>query len=206
MHPRVLSSKAWQVLRELDHRGLLKNGVLAGGTGLAMQIGHRFSEHLDLYLAEDFDPDGLLLELSNAGSVQVQDRSRSTLHVLLEGLRLSYLKSQAPFLFDPTPYRGLSVADVRDIALMKLVAVGGRGSRKDFVDLYFYFKLFGGLDTLLPLLQKKYAGIHYNEYHILKSMVYFEDAEHEPMPAMIKKVSWKDIKEKMVEEVRRVEV
>jgi hypothetical protein len=206
MHPRVLGSEAWQVIKELDRRGLMQHWILAGGTGLALQVGHRYSEHLDLFLTEDFDSDRLLHVLSEAGTVHVHDRGRSTLNVLLEGLRLSYLKSQAAFLFDPIAYRGLFIADARDIALMKLVAAGGRGSRKDFVDLYFYFTMFGGLDSILPLLRKRYAGIHYNEYHVLKSLVYFEDAECEPMPHMIKKVHWKDIKEKMIEEVRRVEI
>ena len=206
MHPRVLSSEAWLVIKELERHGLMQNWILAGGTGLALQVGHRYSEYLDLFLTGDFDTDPLLHALSGVGEVHVQDRGRSTLHVLLGGLRLSYLKNQAAFLFDPTPYRGLSIADARDIALMKLVAVGGRGSRKDFVDLYFHFTLFGGLGSILPLMRKRYSGIHYNEYHLLKSLVYFEDAESEPMPEMIKKVLWKDVKEKMIEEVRGVDI
>ena len=68
---------------------------------------------------------------------------------------------------------------------MKVVAIGGRGSRKDFVDLYFYLRGAGGLDSMFTLLRRRFTEVDYNEYHLLKSLVFFEDAETEPMPMLI---------------------
>ena len=96
------------------------------------------------------------------------------------------------------------MADARDIAVMKIVAIGGQGSRKDFVDLYFYLHGAGGLDSLFTLLRRRFTDIDFNEYHLLKSLVYFEDAETEPMPNLIRDVSWEEIKRAIVAEVKRV--
>lgn len=176
--------------------------TLAGGTGLALQLGHRYSEDLDFFRVEPFEPERLLRDLSHLGSVAVQSRAADTLHVSLDGLRISFLTAEAPFLFPGTSYRGLTIADPRDIAVMKIVAIGGRGSRKDFVDLHFYLRAGGGLESVFSLLRRRFVGIDYNEYHLLKSLVYFDDAESEPMPRMIESVSWETIKQAFVDAVK----
>ena len=87
---------------------------------------------------------------------------------------------------------------------MKLVAIGGRGSRKDFVDLYFYLRGAGGLDSVFTLLRRRFTEVDYNAYHLLKSLVFFEDAEPEPMPMLTRDVSWITIKRVIVAEVKRI--
>lgn len=94
--------------------------------------------------------------------------------------------------------------DPRDIAVMKLVTVGGRGSRKDFVDLYFYLRGGTTMESVFTLLRRRFVDVDYNEYHLLKSLVFFEDAEAEPMPQMIREVEWKEVKDRLRAEVRRL--
>jgi hypothetical protein len=204
MHPRVLSREAWTTVRRLAAEGILESWTLAGGTALALQIGHRYSDDLDFFRPEGFDPERLSGELSVIGRVKIQSRSADTLHAVLAGLRLSFLRAQAPLLFPGIAYRGLTLADPRDIAVMKLVAIGGRGSRRDFVDLYFYLIGGGDLEGLFALLRRRFSEVDHNEYHLLKSLVYFADAESEPMPRMIRRVDWNTIKRTMAEEVRRL--
>jgi hypothetical protein len=204
MHPKVLSASAWAVVRRLVAAGHLRGWTLAGGTGLALQIGHRRSADLDFFRAGGFDPEDLIRALSELGTLAVQGRARGTLHCTLGGVRLTFLEAQAPFLFAGTPYRGLLIADPRDIAVMKLIAIGGRGSRKDFVDLYFYLRGGGDVGALLELARRRFSGVDYNEYHLLKSLVYFEDAEAEPMPRMIRRASWPEIRKAIICEVTRL--
>jgi hypothetical protein len=204
MHPKVLSAKAWETVRTLSRGGWLDPWILAGGTGLALHLGHRYSEDLNLFGYEPFDPAGLAEALSALGPVRVQQRSADTLHLELDGLRISFLGAQTPFLFGGTAYRGLSVADPRDIAIMKVIAIGGRGSRKDFVDLFFYLKGRGTLEGVLSLLSQRFQGVDHNTYHLLKSLVYFVDAEEEPMPEMIRWAEWDTVKKFLIEEVRRL--
>lgn len=204
MIPGVLRPEGWTVVRKLVAAGQLEGWTLAGGTGLALQLGHRLSDDLDFFRAGTFDPGATLESLAKLGRTRIQSRTAGTLHATLDGFRVSFLAAEAPLLHAGTAYRGITLADPRDIAVMKVVAIGGRGSRKDFVD--FFFLLRGGLtlDTILDLTRRRFASIDYNEYHLVRSLVWFEDAETEPMPRLIRKVGWKDIKAAIVAEVRRL--
>jgi hypothetical protein len=104
-------------------------------------------------------------------------------------------------LFSGADYRGLTIADPRDIAVMKVIAIGGRGSRKDFVDLYFLLQSGCDLAGILELVRQRFTRIDYNSYHLLKSLVYFADAEREPMPEMIRPAPWERIKKTIIEQV-----
>ena len=203
MHPKVLSAGAWTLVRKLVAKQLNAGWVLAGGTGLALQLGHRVSEDLDFFRAERFAPEQLALDLTAVGTLAVQDRSEGTLHAVLAGIRVSFLHAQAPLLFSGTDYRGLVIADPRDIAVMKVVAIGGRGSRKDFVDLFFFLRSGGSLEAIFEMIGRRFAAIDFNEYHLSRSLTFFEDAETEPMPRMLRRVEWSEIKETIVAEVRR---
>jgi hypothetical protein len=204
VHPKVLSAEAWKTVRSLAGGGWLDSWVLAGGTGLALHLGHRYSEDLDLFRGQPFDPAELAQSLSRIGRVRVQQIAEDTLHLELSSLRVSFLRTQAPLLFPGTSYRRLTVADPRDIAVMKVIAIGGRGSRKDFVDLFFYLKSGGTLAGVLSLVDQRYHEVDFNSYHLLKSLVYFRDAEEEPMPQMIKPLAWDAVKELLIAEVRRL--
>lgn len=202
MHPKVVSAEGWKTVRKLVAQGWSDRFTLAGGTALALHLGHRYSEDLDFFEPNPFDPSEILRRLTDIGHVVVQSRSSETLHALVDELRLSFLRAQAPLLYPGIEYRGLSVADPRDIAVMKLIAIGGRGSRKDFVDLYFYFRSGTTLGTVFELLKRRFTEVDYNEYHLLKSVVFFDDAENEPMPQMIRDVEWDEVKERLRSEVR----
>jgi len=204
MHPKVLPPEAWTVVRALVREGLTMGWTLAGGTGLALQLGHRLSEDLDLFRAAPFQPEDLAIALTRAGTVRVQARSAGTLHASIEGLRVSFLSAQAPLLFPGTAYRGLLLADPRDIAVMKVIAIGGRGSRKDFIDLFFYLRSGGSLEAVFEMVHRRFAAIDFNEYHLLRSLTFFADAETEPIPRMLRRVAWRDVKQVIISEVRRL--
>jgi hypothetical protein len=204
MHPKVLGAEASRLARRLNGAGALAGWTLAGGTGLALQLGHRRSDDLDFFRAGDFDVDATLAGLGGIASVAVQSRTAGTIHALLGGVRVSFLSAEAPLLFPGTPYRGLVVADSRDIAVMEVVAIGGRGARKDFVDLYFYLRSGGSLEDVFAMLRKRFARVDFNEYHLLRSLAYFDDAETEPMPRMLRRVAWREIRKAIEGEVRRL--
>lgn len=204
MHPKVLSRDAWRVVQRLVRAGHLGGWTLAGGTGLALQLGHRYSEDLDFFRLEPFDPSRLAEQLSSTGPLVIHGSARGTLHGALDGVRLSFLQSEAPLLFPGTPYRRLMIADPRDIAVMKVIAIASRGSRKDFIDLFVYLETGGTLESVLTLVQRRFPAVDYNEYHLLKSLVYFTDAKEEPMPRMIRDLSWNTVKAAITAEVQRV--
>jgi hypothetical protein len=75
---------------------------------------------------------------------------------------------------------------------MKLSAIASRGAKRDFIDLYVASERFG-FGTILDWFHRKYAEIHYNRLHLLKSLTYFADAEKDPMPHMLVPLQWKDV-------------
>ena len=204
MHPKVLPAEGWAAVRTLVGAGTTDGFTLGGGTALALQLGHRASVDLDFFGEKPFDPAVLALSLGRLGRVEVRGRSEGTLHATLDGFRVTFLRAQAPLLFPGTPYRGLSLADPRDIAVMKLVAIGGRGSRRDFVDLYFLLRGGVSLEDVFAWTRRRFREVDFNAYHLLRSLAFFDEAEEEPMPKLLKTASWAEIKKTIRAEVRRI--
>ena len=93
---------------------------------------------------------------------------------------------------------GIRLASPPDIAAMKINAIEGRGSRKDFVDMYFLLEHYS-LSDIISFYKQKYP--EHSEYRAMMSLSYFEDAELQPMPKMFKDVSWPEIKRRIFKEV-----
>ncbi len=204
MHESVLPQHSLKLLDQLEALSddALAGWTLAGGTGLAFRFGHRSSEDLDFFRTDEFDARRLHVSLAQLGSYETLQEEPHTLTVLTAKTKLSFFCVRDPFIFPGTPHRFFRVADVREIALMKLAAISGRGSRKDFIDLYFILQQPPFLSEYFEWLPKKYPPERLNAYHILKSLTYFEDAEREPMPEMRMPLRWDNCKNFFVREAR----
>ena len=97
-------------------------------------------------------------------------------------------------LFPKKEYEGVYLADERDIAAMNILAISGRGSKKDFVDLFVLLKKYS-LEDIFGFFNEKYKEYNYNILHILKSLIYFSDADLDPEPVYLKSISWDEVKE-----------
>lgn len=203
-HRETITAKAEEVLGALQARTITDGAYLAGGTGLALRFGHRLSVDLDFFIPGTFDEELFLqrlLQMPDAGGVI---RAPQTLHLAIHGVKVSFLGYAYPLLFGTAPFSGVSVADPRDIACMKVTAIASRGTKRDFVDLYAACERFG-LGELLTLFGRKYANTGYNRLHILKSLTYFADAEKDPMPHMLVPLEWSAVKRFFIDETRRAE-
>jgi len=142
--------------------------------------------------------------LRKAGNLRLDQMRKGTVVGNLDSVRISFFRYPYRLLDSLIEWNGLSVASIRDIALIKMVAIFQRGSIKDFIDLFFVAREFKSVDALIPELSVKYVGIQFNTNHILRSLCYFEDAEKEPMPNMIAACDWQEVKEYFVNEVKRL--
>lgn len=191
MHEETLSKKTAIVLEKVAH--IAKSFYLAGGTSLALQLGHRISIDLDFFCADSFSTALLIEELKNIGKLKVEDQSERALNGSLDGVKISFFNYQYKLVFPTIEYKGVNLADERDIAAMKVLAISDRGTKKDFVDLYILLKKHP-LETILEVFNKKYKDCNYNIIHISKSLTYFWDADENPDPEMLIKYNWKEIK------------
>ena len=204
-HPEVISREVARTAQNLGSLAALSNFYLAGGTALALYLGHRRSVDLDFFSAQSFHEDVLIASLQGLPELAVISKSPQTVYLHVSGTKVSFIGYDYPLLFPLAAFRGLAVADVRDIACMKLSALASRGSRRDFVDLYVVARQYG-IPHLLELFQRKFAQANYNLLHVRKSLTYFADAEQEPMPDMLVPLSWEEVKQFFLAEARKLDI
>lgn len=177
---------------------------LAGGSAVALHLGHRRSVDLDFFCPNELNTPLLLRRLQRIGKFDLTKEAWGTLIGTLKGVRVSFFTYPYPLL-RPTPKLwGVRIASLLDIGLMKLIAISQCGSRRDFIDLFFICHQSIPLPALLASLPQKFVGVNYNLPHILRSLVYFDDAEKEPMPTMLVPVRWSDIKRFFQTQVRMI--
>ncbi len=201
MHKQAINKQTQRVFSEIG-KPLAQDFYLAGGTALAIQLGHRLSIDLDWFTGNQFSNSFLKNKLSGLGNFELTGEDEGTVHGVLDDVRVSFLRYSYPLLFPLIDFENAKLADERDIAAMKIDAVSSRGSKKDFVDLYFLLEKYS-LPELIDFFEKKYSNIKFNKLHILKSLTYFEDAEKEPMPEMLKQANWDSIKKKITLETNK---
>lgn len=205
MFDQVISKTRHELLAALKPSGFLKGFYLAGGTAAALHMGHRKSEDFDIFSAQDFDPTYLTMQLSQLCQFQVSSSGEGTLHGFSNDIRLSFLRYTYPLLYPTVEYNGIDLADLKDIALMKIIAIANRGTNKDFTDLYFICTQVISLDNLLvELFPKKFSGQLYSMYHIVRSLQYFDDAEKSPPLDMLKPVVWDEVKRFFLDETEKL--
>jgi len=203
MYPESINSKTKRILEKIRSGPLARDFYLAGGTGLALQLGHRQSIDLDWFSEHDFSNEKIKRNLALLGNFKLLSEQKGTIHGTLDEIRVSFFYYGYKLLFPLVKFEDINLVDERDIAAMKIDAVSSRGSKKDFIDLYFLLEKYS-LVELIGFFEKKYKGIEYNKLHILKSLSYFDDAENEPMSIMIKEVEWEKIKDRIRAEVKKL--
>ena len=180
-----------ELLVYLMQQDELKDFVLVGGTALALQIGHRNSIDIDLFGKCELD-DFLFSEiLSGFGETTIIKKSKRILIYSVSGIKVDIVDYQYNLLCAPLIEEGIRLASEKDIAAMKLNAITGRGSKKDFIDLYFLLRKFT-INEMIGFYNEKYFDG--SEFLVKKSLAYFDDADKEQMPIMNIDVNWEEIK------------
>ena len=202
-HREVISPEVTETARQLAGIEPLRNFYLAGETALALHLGHRRSVDLVFFSAQTFNEERLIAALQNLPQLSVISKSSQTVYLHVTSTKVSCMEYSYPMLFPFEQFEGLAVADVRDIACMKISALASRGVRRDFVDLYVTARQYG-LAHLLALFKGKYAKANYSMLHIRKALTYFADAEHEAMPDMLVPLSWSEVRQFFLSEVPKL--
>ena len=180
---------------------------LAGGTGLALQIGHRYSYDFDFFTPHAFNETTFVQRLSSVlPDFRLERQEWGTILGGIKDTRFTVFFYKYPLLFPPTLFQGIRIAHVKDIAAMKIAALADRGVKKDFVDLYFLIRKEGAvtLGEVLELYERKYGVLAQNKLHIIKSLGYFDDADANEAPRMIQKVSWPAVKKFFLREQKEM--
>lgn len=198
LHYDTIEPATLELLRQLQEIPLLSKTRLVGGTSLTLQIGHRKSIDIDLFGEIDCEQYELVDSLSELGKLTVLKESKNIHVYQLNGVKLDIVNYKYPWIKPMIVEDNLRLANIVDIAAMKVTAIIGRGTKKDFIDLAFLLDVFS-LYEILDFYEKKYPEA--SRFMALKSIVYFDDAEQDPMPYMLKERSWDNIKESILKEI-----
>lgn len=203
-HTETLPRKTKKALDFLAYQKWMgnTNWYLAGGTALALQSGHRKSIDLDFFTeSREFDNNSLLKKFPK-DDWKANVNKKSTIYGELFGSKISFIAY--PFFLPKQnflKYGFVNVLDKTDVAVMKIVAVSQRGRKRDFFDLYWCANNIGPIEQIIRRLPTQYPSVAHDYHHILKSMVYFEDAESDPNPEIYFDADWKKVKKFFEKEV-----
>ena len=182
-----------------------KGFYLAGGTGLALHLKHRSSIDFDFYNSSEFDTSVFLYQFQKEiEKVTLIQSAENTLSARLNGVETSLFTYPYRLLKPLIKTEYIDIASLEDIAAMKLIALIQRGSKRDFLDIYFLIKKLG-LKEIISLSKEKYPP--FNQYAALQALTYFEDAERESLSEreikIFREITWGDVKGFIVQKAKK---
>jgi hypothetical protein len=197
-HWEALTPETQRSFRKIAGLGFIENFYLAGGTGLALHLGHRFSVDLDFFSSQPdavgADQRAILREEFEDPTLSITFDKDATFVANWQGVGLSFFRLHLYPLVTPTLLmEGVPVASLEEIGAMKLAAIIGRGTRKDLVDLYFILQQLP-VERLFQVAAMKYKRVRTFATSATRALAYFDDAEGLPMPRMIDRTPWKIMK------------
>ena len=188
---QTVNAHTLELLRRLMAEPIFASLRLVGGTALALQYGHRNSIDLDFFGQLDDDAEEVKAILRKHGKLSVIKESRNIKIYLLNNIKVDFVNYNYSWIDAPILEDELRLASPKDIAAMKINAIEGRGTKKDFIDIYFLLQHYT-LHEILTFYQQKYP--ENSIFRALMSLSYFEDAETQIMPVMYVPISWDEIK------------
>lgn len=199
LHTNAVQPGTWTLLNEIMDLQMLSHFNLAGGTALALQLGHRISYDLDFFGTGDVALEEIKATIDAQHDATEMHRTEHILVLDIEGIKVDFVKYAYPLIEEPLKDKGLRLLSCKDIAAMKLDSIKGRGRKRDFFDIYFLLKIFD-----LPEMMR----FHFEKYQedtsflILKSLVYFEDAENDPpVNLLVEGTNWETVKDTIKHQV-----
>lgn len=201
MHEEAFTKEAAKLFPRF-HR--FKRFYLAGGTALALQIGHRRSVDFDFF-SQDPLPSNPLANVKRAfadSSIVVTYQAPEQLNALVDGVKVTLFHYPYPVIDNFIVWKDISLASIREIAAMKAFSIGKRLSYKDYIDWYFLLKeKHVGLSDAITHAKKKFGG-DFNDRLFLGQLVYFEDISPQKIDFLRDEVEWKTVQDLLKEAVR----
>jgi len=197
LQTQTVSPELLELLKQIMESDFFSDFVLVGGTALALQIGHRNSIDLDFFANKEIDEEKFLQELQKFGNAEKVAGSKNILICSVNGIKVDFVNHIYPFLDDVCFVENIRMASKKDISAMKLNAIEGRGTKKDFIDLNFLLSDFT-LSQMIGFYNEKF--FNHTDFMMIKSLIYFDDADLFPQPKMFVDFDWENCKQKITEE------
>lgn len=198
LHKETIDASTLELLKQLMADKQLKDFVLVGGTALSLQMGHRISVDLDLFVNQDFETEELREYMERTYRLETDYLAFATVKGEINGVQVDCIAHSYPWIRPFVEEEGIRLASMEDICAMKLNAIAGNGTRiKDFIDVAFLSSLYS-LNQMLSFYEEKY---HANPLMPLKGIVFFDDINMEAPVKMTdgKTLNWKKIEKRLLD-------
>lgn len=199
IHWEALTAESKALFQLVNTLPFISDFYLGGGTGLALQIGPRLSADLDFF---SDSPEAMGIEqrklifdvLKSEQSLEITWDKDSTFVANWKTVGISFFRlDRHPQVRPPSWIENIRIAAIEEIGAMKLAAILSRGTRKDYVDLYFILQQ-KSLSDLFEVAAVKYPYHTAFPAFAVRALSYFDDAEADPLPRMIQQVTWEAVK------------
>lgn len=201
LHTNSVFPGTLDLLRRIMLIPELEGFNLAGGTSLALQLGHRLSVDLDLFGTRPFYQEEILDLVADLGKIRLMHATKNILVLDVNGVKVDFVNYQYPLLQNILRESEIRLLSLPDIGAMKLAAITGRGRKRDFTDLYFLLKHYS-LSELVGFYTQKYPDG--SEFLLARSLTYFDDADQDESLILLQDAAWSDIKKAIQQEVVRL--
>lgn len=189
LYKSAIDTELLRILDQLMKVEAFTDLRLVGGTSLALQIGHRQSVDIDLFGSINFEAEEENIDIHE--NLEYLKKSKNINILSINHVKVDIVNYRYPWIAELVKEENYRLASLEDIGAMKLNAITGRGTKKDFVDIFYLLKIFPISDLFNFYLKKFDDG---NLFLVKKSLAYFEDAEAQPMPVMTENIEWREIK------------
>lgn len=206
LHWNTVNPALRAVLNNFSKSPIAREFYLAGGTALALQLGHRISVDLDFFSQTQSDVPALTEPLRRAlidYAPVLADTSWGNLVFLADNVRVGFYGYGYDLVRPLIKTEGVSLASIEDIGLMKMDALLARASRKDFHDLYAICQRIS-LRELFDMAPSKYPHVRDFEAQVTRHMVYFDRAEQETPTPLLEVVEWETVKDWFRKQTKKI--
>lgn len=189
------------LLRTLMELEALKHFALVGGTNLSLRFGHRISDDLDIFANDAYESDDIVRPLLDLfpGEINIVEQRAHTLLLYIQTVKVDIVLHRYPYLQPIETVEGIRLASVPDIIAMKLNAITRRSTKKDFYDIAELLDHYT-LQEMLQFFTEKYAATDIG--FVVRSLTYFEGAEHSKDPILLKNLTWNQVKQQIQQVVQ----
>lgn len=196
LRKETVAGSTFELLKELQKDPKLEGFSLAGGTALALLIGHRKSIDLDLFSTQSFDAEKLRHYLEDTYNFHTDLIRPNTLKGFIEGVAIDCLTHNYKDLEPRVESEGIRLYGYRDISAMKLNAIADNGTRiKDFVDVA-YLSTHLSLTEMFESYIEKYPTS--NVARPLRALTYYGDIDFDAQVDLIgEEFDWKKISKRL---------
>lgn len=196
LYTQTVAPRTLELLKKLEAEPSLAAFNLAGGTALALYLGHRKSVDLDLFTPQSFDAKKLETFLADKYGFRTDFMETDTLKGTIDGVKVDCIAHRYDYLRPPYEESGIRLYDMEDIIAMKLSAIADNGSRlKDFVDIACLSTRHTFYD-MLKCYERKFPEA--NVIRPFKAITYFDDIDFEEDVIMLNfEYDWNRIAERL---------